>query len=271
MKKIISLIISAVVICVSLSGYAAGSSEISVTSANVSTGNNVKVDVKINNNPGIASYKLKLNFDPTKLVPVSIYGSEITSNIQQPGVDLSGLSYVSAVWVSESNLNMDVVLFSVEFKAISAVDTIAYLTLSYTEGEICDQNLEDVNPALSEGTITIQSKPEPTATHPTETPAPTAIPTAQPTANCYTISNYDGNSAKILRPAGSPDNEKVLAIAAKYNSYGVLADCEIINAVCSGSETDILFSKGIMPQNGEVVKLMLWSDNLVPLMTSLDI
>lgn len=251
MKKIISFIISAAVICGCLSGYAAGSPEISVTSANVSIGDNVKVDVKINNNPGIASYKLKLNFDRTKFTPVSIYGREITSNIQQPGVDLSSLSYVSAVWVNESDSNTDGVLFSVEFKAISAAEATAPLTLSYTEGEICNQNLEDVNPVLLGGVITIQNKAE---------------------QNCgYTIESYDGKSAKISRPAGSQDNEKVIVIAAKYNDIGVLADCEIINAVCTGSQTDIPFGKGIMPQSGETVKIMLWSNNLAPLTPPLEI
>lgn len=82
--------------------------------------NTVVTTVSITDNPGIAGYSLRMNFDTDKLVPVSIEqgtvvgGMGVISNIDLTE-DLSTLENVSAVMASTANVKKDGVMFTVVF------------------------------------------------------------------------------------------------------------------------------------------------------------
>lgn len=160
MKKIISLIILCVMFMIGGVVYADETPRISVSNVSGGVGDIVKVNISISNNPGIASYKLKLNFDNTKIIPETISGEGITSNIQQSGIDKSSCECVTAVWESASDMAEDGVLFSISFKIITKFEDDTPIRLSYSIGDICNQELEDVLVLTSNGSISIakQSK-----------------------------------------------------------------------------------------------------------------
>lgn len=242
MKRIIYLLMICSILLICFSGYAVGGTEMSVSSAVGSTGETVKIDVSISNNPGIASYKLKLNFDKAKLEPISISGNGITSNIQQSGIDKNSLDFITAVWSNESDSKQNGVLFSVYFKIKQTSEGITPLSLSYTKGDICNQNLEDVDPLATNGSITIKSN----------------------TNDKWSIDGYDGNAVTVTAPSNVSGGERIYI--AKYSRDGILIDCEIIKANAqAGKSATVQCSKNIMPQSGETVRIMLWNEKFVPL------
>ena len=133
--------------------YADETPRISVSNASGDVGDIVEVHISISNNPGIASYKLKLNFDNTKIIPEAISGENITSNIQQPGFDASNCDSVTAVWENASDITENGILFSVSFQIISEFEEDTPIHLSYSIGDICNQELEDVLVLISNGSV----------------------------------------------------------------------------------------------------------------------
>lgn len=242
MKRIICLIVSSVILLMCGAVYSTELPIISVSGAAGKPGDTVKVDVSISNNPGIASYRLKPNFDNTKLMPMSVSGEGITSNIQQTGVDLSSIDYVTVVWANESDLTDNGVLFSVYFKIISDSAEIIPINLSYTQGDICNQNLDDVLPVLSNGAVTVN------------------------TSTVWTIDSYNGNTVTVTAPANAKDGEREYVCIAKYNSGNMLIDCEVIRITAqAGKSIEVQCAKNIRTGSGEIVKIMLWDSSLSPL------
>lgn len=134
-------------------------------------GDTVTLPVSIKNNPGISSFTFRLNFDKSKVTPVSITKNSalpgsLTSNLQQSGVDLSSLDYVTAVWANDSNYSGDSELFSVSFKIneTAADGEDIPIEITYTKGGIVNQDLEDVDVNLISGVICLARLPTATYT-----------------------------------------------------------------------------------------------------------
>ncbi len=123
-------------------------------------GDTVTLPVSIKNNPGISSFTFRLNFDKSKVTPVSITKNSalpgsLTSNLQQSGVDKESLDYVTAVWANDSNYSGDGELFSVSFKIneTAADGEDIPIEITYTKGGIVNQDLEDVDVNLISGVV----------------------------------------------------------------------------------------------------------------------
>jgi hypothetical protein len=100
-------------------------------------GEEVDITVSLANNPGLAGFVLDLNFDNTKLTPVSITrgavisGDMFNSNLNDAGVDLSMLTSVTAAWFNASNVTENGVVFTVRFKIKETVtDETIPITIS---------------------------------------------------------------------------------------------------------------------------------------------
>ncbi len=85
--------------------------------------NQVTVNINVKNNPGIAAYTIRINYDTDKVTPKTITNNltAVTSNLQQPNVTLHG--YVTAVYANTDGVSKDGVLFSITFD------------IDYAEGE----------------------------------------------------------------------------------------------------------------------------------------
>ncbi len=112
-------------------------------------GGRIKVDVSISGNPGIAGFKLTLNFNNSVIVPASILkGSSVppitlTSNLDGKE-DMSALHYVTALVANTSNWIGNGVLFTVFFDILNEGDL--GLSISYSQGDITNQRGEEINP-----------------------------------------------------------------------------------------------------------------------------
>ena len=114
-------------------------------------GKEVTVPVRIANNPGIAALNIQINYDRTKLTPVTIeLGSAlgvgtVTSNIQQGG-EMSRFDFVTAYWDNPANVTGNGDLVNVTFKVAEGLeDQLIPVTVSYNSGEIINQNYETVD------------------------------------------------------------------------------------------------------------------------------
>ncbi len=114
-------------------------------------GKEVTVPVRIVNNPGIAALNIQINYDKTKLTPVTIeLGSAlgvgtVTSNIQQGG-DMNRFDFVTAYWDNPANVTGNGDLVNVTFKVAEGLeDQLIPVTVSYNSGGIINQNYETVD------------------------------------------------------------------------------------------------------------------------------
>jgi hypothetical protein len=147
------------IINISIISLAAGVPTLTVASVDSYIGAEVDISVSISDNTGIATFSLKLNFDKTKLEPISIIKNgtltgNLTSNINQGG-DLANLNYITAYWVNPSNINNNGILYTLRFKVKSGVVGNIPLTLSYSVGDISNQVFDDVNPLIINGGINV--------------------------------------------------------------------------------------------------------------------
>ncbi|MDR1061408.1 MAG: S-layer homology domain-containing protein [Clostridiales bacterium] len=148
---------------------------IAVGSAEGRPGEHVDVDVSFSGNPGVAAFVFRLNYDPSKLAPVSIAPGEalgagdITSNVQS-GADLSRTGFVSAVWVSPSDFLNDGVVCTVRFAIREGASGNIPLSLTYEAGGIVNQNYEDVAALIINGNVTAVGAPAAPESTPTPTP-----------------------------------------------------------------------------------------------------
>lgn len=244
MKRITSIILIAAVFMamLGLSVYAAAP-EISVSTNDGSYGEIITASVMIDNNPGIASYKIKLNFDKSKLCPIEIYSDngDITSNIQQPGADVSALDFVTAVWSSESNTNTNGILFNVKFRITTDINTISNFNISYNKGDICDKDYNDIAPSVKNTSVMLNASAQ---------------------NNMWLINGYGSSTVQITAPDKVNAGEKLKVYAAAYNS-GMLTyfDAADFTVIFGQGKYDVTF-KNIIPSNA---KIMLWNNNYMPM------
>lgn len=108
----------------------------------------VVADVEFVDNPGIAGFAVNMNFDKTKLTPVSVttgdvLSGSVTSNLHIEE-DYSDLDHVSAVWVNNSDVRKSGVFYTVVFAIKDGAKGSTELTLEYSSDNISNASLENV-------------------------------------------------------------------------------------------------------------------------------
>ena len=134
---------------------------VSVGGAAPDVGKTVTIPVKIMENPGIAGFTFTVNYDKSVLTPKEITrgelitGGNFTSNLEQ-GIPVSELDEVIVHWNTDSNVTDDGTLFNVVFDVSSTAAEGQYaIWLEYENGDITNQNLDDVMPTVLANAITI--------------------------------------------------------------------------------------------------------------------
>ena len=161
MKKIYFMLVLVSVISVLLvsSVYAAGNITVSAEVVE----DTVVAEVIVEDNPGIAGYSLLMDFDKSKLVPVSVEqgtavaGMGVISNVHLVE-DLTTLDAVSAVMASTTSMRKNGVMFTVVFDIKDGATGEVELSL-YAESEnaILNGNLEVVDIDISGTKINLSS------------------------------------------------------------------------------------------------------------------
>ncbi len=142
---------------------AAKSADITVGNITGRGGEEVVVPVSIANNPGIAGFSITIEFDKSKLVPVTIEkGSAftqgtLTSNLHQGG-DMTSYDVVTAYWVNPANVTENGNILNVKFKIKDDVsDCEIPVSVSYKDGDVSDQEYNDVKLNITNGKIVVEN------------------------------------------------------------------------------------------------------------------
>ncbi len=122
-----------------------------IENATGNAGDEVTVKVFVEDNPGFSGMRFKINFNKQLLTPVSYEKlglfniGETLSNMNEEGVDLNTLDFVSFVWASSTDLDTNGQVLSVKFKINNeASEGDIPLTISYDEDDISDQEGNNV-------------------------------------------------------------------------------------------------------------------------------
>ena len=136
---------------------------IAVNAKNVTAnaGEYVDVPIEITENSGIAGFNFNIEYDKSRLRPVSIKAGDIlsdgtfTSNIQQSG-DVSNVDYVTSYWNNPSDITGTGTLVTVRFKVDENATGEIPVTVTYNEGDICNQNFENVSADITNGVVNVR-------------------------------------------------------------------------------------------------------------------
>lgn len=126
-------------------------------SASGGPGEKVSVPVEIRENSGIASMRLKVEYDSSMLTPVNVEAGNILAGAQlNASVDEDGIYYV--LWSQASDMTENGTLFTIDFTVAESAtsDSVTSIDVSYAEGDICDAQHNDVALKISSGEVLIQ-------------------------------------------------------------------------------------------------------------------
>lgn len=117
------------------------------------------VTLKIENNPGMALGKVRISFDNTKLIPVSVSRGKLltnaysfTSNIDDESIDAAELDYVTVSWMNMANITGDGNIASVEFAVVGNPTEDAVIDVEVSE--LANMMSEDITASTSDGKVT---------------------------------------------------------------------------------------------------------------------
>lgn len=166
-RRILALILSLSMIftmsAISMSAVAqTGNGEITLESVTAENGESVSMDVLFQNNPGIWGMDLRISYDKSALTLTSVENGDF---------------FQDAEW-TKGNLNADVYILSYEASALENITTSSgtlatlnftvsdtatagdyTVTASYNAGDIINVSFDDINPSITNGKITVKSKP----------------------------------------------------------------------------------------------------------------
>ena len=158
MKKLICILVVCVMISISLPAMAADCIITADETAATDSGAAV-VTLKIENNPGMALGKVRISFDNTKLIPVSVSRGELltnaysfTSNIDDESIDAAELDYVTVSWMNMANIIGDGNIASVEFAVVGNPTEDAVIDVEVSE--LANMMSEDITASAKDGKVT---------------------------------------------------------------------------------------------------------------------
>jgi len=162
MKKILSLIIAFSLVLSSFIVVSAGqdSPTISVSNVKMVRGRTVDVEISISGNPGISAMRLYVNYDNTSLHLVSVKDGGLLGN-NTHGTDSGTLKKnpYTLLWVNgttSSDYSGNGVIATLTFEVDEDAEYKEYpITLSYDEYDIVNNNLQNIEVEISNGSINV--------------------------------------------------------------------------------------------------------------------
>lgn len=160
-KKYLAFVIALIMGIINCSFvYAAGKPTLSVTSVATKRGEEVVVEIMLTNNPGLLGFNINVHFDKDKLTPTELKEGgifkDMTTTFGDENADLESVDCIKILWDSMSKVSLDGSVCKLGFKV---KDTAAFgnteMTITYENGDIVDNNLDDVDCELGKGTIYI--------------------------------------------------------------------------------------------------------------------
>lgn len=148
-KKIISLlIVIALVATIFPVAFAASKPTVTVSSCEAEPGDKFTLSVLIENNPGINSFAFGFDYDANKLELLDV---NVSKNL--------GGQFVykkKAVWLNSKDTKYNGEILELKFKVLDKAQSgDTKVKVTYSPGDICNYNEDDVNCKVVAGTVTI--------------------------------------------------------------------------------------------------------------------
>lgn len=156
-KKFAFLLLSLTVLIAPLSMAVSAENEkptISVSSVSADAGDKVSVDVSISGNPGICCFILGLKYDTSRL---KFESAELDGKV-------SGMFEAKEriVWVGDKDTDYNGKYVTLNFTVLKSAQTgKADITLTYSDGDICNYNEEDVTFDVVPGVVNVEKGGDP--------------------------------------------------------------------------------------------------------------
>lgn len=136
---------------------AVSAAELFVENVNAQPGETIEVPVCIENNTGIASVRMKLTYDPDVLTPTGVEAGNLSGSAQIAGnAGQTGEYYI--LWSNAEDVTGDGTLVNVIFtvpESVSVGESLE-ISLSYEEGDICNEVHDDLSVKVKPGNVFIK-------------------------------------------------------------------------------------------------------------------
>lgn len=127
-----------------------------VDDASAVPGGTMQVNVRLENNPGIAMMRLKISYDSSMLTLDQVtYNTEIGGTATQPTISDG---YVTLLWYNDSeNVEGDWIFATLSFtvKETATVGSVSDIVLTYDAEEVCDIEENNVVFSIDNGSATV--------------------------------------------------------------------------------------------------------------------
>lgn len=166
MKKILSLILSILIMASCITVTASQTPMINISSAQADAGETVEINLSLKNNPGIINMRLFVNYDKSALELIDVndknmFGASVHGN------DLSAMPYVLC-WANDlatENYVINDTIVTLKFKIKNGASSKSYpvsVTYDNEQFDIFDCNFNPINFTVSPGSITVKGNPSST-------------------------------------------------------------------------------------------------------------
>ncbi|MGN0163755.1 MAG: cohesin domain-containing protein [Candidatus Ornithomonoglobus sp.] len=159
MKRFICTIMVCILTVMGFTATAAENGKIFAGNVSAAPGGIVRVELNIENNPGMAIGKVKIGFDREKLVPSAVEKGEIlnncwqfTSNIDDPNTDAAELDFITVSWMNMTDITGDGQLAVIEFTAKEAASGDTEITVEINE--LANSAQQNITADSANGTVT---------------------------------------------------------------------------------------------------------------------
>ena len=134
---------------------------VKVNTAYAAPGENVKVDIEIQNNPGILGMILSLEYDNTVMKLLNVKNGEAVSDVLNLTTSKDMNTGVRFVWDGLELVPAEIrngTLLVLEFEIFDTIDVGREypLNISYNPGDIVNNNLEEVNLKIEQGHLEVK-------------------------------------------------------------------------------------------------------------------
>ncbi len=153
MRKILASLVVLVMVLsmMTLTAMAAGEHQIVVEQVTAQAGESVDVDVSLENNPGINTFTLSIEYDKDRLQLTGL-----TMNAGLGGSHNFSANTEAVTWLASADTSYNGVAFTLHFDVLEDANAgNAEVTVTYSAGGICNFNEEDVDFGIQPGGVNI--------------------------------------------------------------------------------------------------------------------
>lgn len=122
------------------------------------SGDEVCVPLKITNNPGIAAFCFRIEYDAEALTPISVEKGSLLTKGFLSSKEEEDRGAFTFLWYHTGNIQGDGELAVIRFKVSAAADGEYPLTVKYIADDICNAALETIPCLVQNGSVCVEPK-----------------------------------------------------------------------------------------------------------------